>query len=76
MLTHCTTLDPQQTSTIAWETDGTPVYGWSVRDHEGGIWYPADDALTEILEAGDIEAQADRAYELCLHHPMRGEWHA
>lgn len=45
----------------------------SVRDSEGGVWWPSDEAKSEILETTDPAA---RAVEICDAQPMRGKWHA
>jgi hypothetical protein len=69
------TLEPQQTATVAWTApDGTLIYGWRVRDTDGGIWYPSEEALEDIAAAGGVLAQQDRALVICRDEPMRGEW--
>lgn len=50
-------------------TDGTYV----VRDTDGGVWWPSDEALAEIQAADDPEA---KAVEICDQQPMRGHWSA
>jgi hypothetical protein len=42
-----------------------------VRDSEGGVWWPSDDAIAEIEAADDPHA---KALEICENQPMRGEW--
>lgn len=43
----------------------------TVRDLEGGIWWPNDEASAEIMAAADPEKTAMR---ICDNEPMRGEW--
>ncbi len=47
------------------------TYGWSVIDADGGIWWPGDDAETEIEASDDPAAEAVR---IAGERPMRGEW--
>ena len=42
-----------------------------VRDTEGGIWWPNEDALAEINASDDPEVSA---IEICENEPMRGVW--
>lgn len=42
-----------------------------VRDPEGGVWWPSDEAQDEIAAAADPQA---KAVEICEREPMRGEW--
>lgn len=48
---------------------------WAVEDDDGGIWWPSDEALAEIMSYPSSE-QANRAIEIVEAQPMRGEWHA
>lgn len=45
----------------------TPV----VRDSEGGVWWPSEEALDEIRASSDPEVTAIR---ICTQEPMRGTW--
>ena len=45
----------------------------SVRDPEGGVWYPTFSAAREILASDDPVATAAR---ICRDQPHRGTWHA
>ena len=47
------------------------VTGWTVRDADGGTWFPNDDADAEI-EASDDPAAT--AVTICRDEPMRGTW--
>lgn len=52
----------------AYELGGT----WVVEDQVGGgVWWPGDEAATQIREAADPSM---KARELCLSHPGMGEW--
>lgn len=42
-----------------------------VRDPDGGIWWPSDEAAQEIETH---ENPNERAIEICRAEPMRGEW--
>lgn len=54
-------------SLIAEMTDDT----MTVRDEDGGRWWPSDEALDEINASDDPEAAALR---ICEKEPMRGVW--
>ena len=43
----------------------------TVRDTDGGRWFPSDEALAEIEASADQEAAALR---ICDEQPTRGEW--
>jgi hypothetical protein len=76
MTTETTTLEPEPTSVVHRQKDGRDLYCWRVRDTNGGIWYPSDEAMDDIISVGDDQAkQADRAVEICTEQPERGEWH-
>ena len=47
--------------------DGTIV----VRDTEGGIWWPNEEAQAEINAADNSD---EAAIEICENEPMRGVW--
>lgn len=49
------------------------VYGWSVVDVNGGIWWPSDEAHKEIVQSPDPAA---KAIQVCRAQPMRGTWAA
>ena len=44
-----------------------------VRDSEGGVWWPSDEAVEEITASSAPEQTAPR---ICRDEPMRGEWRA
>ena len=54
-------------SLIAELTDGK----WTVRDTDGGRWWP-NDAAAEEIDLADDPKQA--AVAMCEAHPMTGEW--
>jgi len=43
----------------------------AVKDTEGGVWRPSEEARAEIEAAEDPER---RAVEICEFQPMRGTW--
>ena len=45
--------------------------GWHVVDTDGGVWWPNDDAQTELERADDSAALV---VAMCESAPMRGEW--
>lgn len=44
---------------------------WCVRDSDGGIWHPGEEAREEIARADDPESRAEH---ICATQPMRGSW--
>ena len=47
------------------------VDGWHVVDTDGGVWWPNEDARTELEHADDAAALA---VVICQDAPTRGEW--
>lgn len=43
----------------------------TVRDLDGGRWWPSEEALDEIRASADPEAEALR---ICDEEPTRGRW--
>lgn len=43
----------------------------TVRDPDGGVWWPSEEAAAEIAASDDPGATAIR---MCTTEPMRGEW--
>lgn len=42
-----------------------------VRDTDGGVWHPSEEAHQEIESSNDREATAVR---ICREEPTRGQW--
>ena len=56
------------TETLRTETRHDTI---TVRDVEGGVWWPSEEAHEAIWAAADPAAEALR---ICRDEPMRGTW--
>lgn len=45
---------------------------WTVRDEDGGRWWPNEEAANQIATANDPSVEA---LQICTDEPMRGKWH-